>query len=69
MERGLNYQKLMDVTATDIDWTAVCICYVQLSLLGIRATCICDNALFPKENLDPLNVMITPLKKLDGVAV
>lgn len=69
MDRGLNYQKLMDVTAIDIDWTAVRICYVQLSFLGIKATCICDNALFPREDLDPLNVMVTPIKRLDGVAV
>lgn len=36
-ERGINYQKCLDVVAQDLDWKAVYMCYVQLSLLGIRA--------------------------------
>ena len=35
---GLNFQKLLDVTANDLDWKGVYMTYVQLSLLGIRAT-------------------------------
>lgn len=36
-ERGENYQRKFDVVCQDLDWTAVYMCYVQLSLLGIRA--------------------------------
>lgn len=36
-ERGENYQKKLDVVCQDLDWTAVYMCYVQLSLIGIRA--------------------------------
>ncbi len=36
-ERGINYQRSMDVVAQDLDWKAVYMTYVQLSLLGIKA--------------------------------
>lgn len=36
-ERGENYQRKLDVVCQDLDWTAVYMCYVQLSLLGICA--------------------------------
>lgn len=36
-KRGLNYQKCMVVTAQDMDWKAVYMTYVQVSLLGIDA--------------------------------
>ena len=36
-DRGINYQNCLDVVAQDLDWKAVYMCYVQLSLLGIRA--------------------------------
>ena len=36
-ERGINYQRCLDVVAQDLDWKGVYMCYVQLSLLGIRA--------------------------------
>lgn len=36
-EQGENYQHVMRVVAQDLDWTAVYMCYVQLSLLGIYA--------------------------------
>lgn len=39
-EEGINYQKVMDVVAQDLDWKGVYMCYVQLSLLGISATCV-----------------------------
>ena len=39
-EKGINYQKNMEVVAQDLDWKGVYMCYLQLSLLGIRATCV-----------------------------
>lgn len=36
-ECGKNYQRKLDVVCQDLDWTAVYMCYVQLSLIGIRA--------------------------------
>ena len=35
-DRNVNYQLCLDVIAQDLDWKAVYMCYVQLSLLGIR---------------------------------
>lgn len=36
-KRGMNYQKLMHVVAQDLDWKAVHMTYVMLSLMGINA--------------------------------
>ena len=38
--RGINYQRCMRVVAQDLDWRSVYMCYLQLSLLGIRATVV-----------------------------
>ena len=63
-DRGLNYQKCMEVVAQDLDWKAVYMTYVQLSLLGISATVVQGNTLtepyvngYPKER-----VLYTPRK-------
>ena len=39
-ERGVNYQRMLDVVAQDLDWKAVYMCYVQLSYLGIKAVVV-----------------------------
>ena len=39
-DRNVNYQLCLDVIAQDLDWKAVYMCYVQLSLLGIRAVAV-----------------------------
>lgn len=44
-DRGINYQKCMRVVAQDLDWKAVYMCYVQLSLLGINAVVVQGNTL------------------------
>ena len=44
-QRGINYQRCMEVTAQDIDWRAVYMAYIQLSLLGISATVVQGNTL------------------------
>lgn len=36
-EKGINYQRCLDVVAQDLDWTAVYMAYIQLSLIGVRA--------------------------------
>lgn len=38
--KGINYQKYMKVVAQDLDWKSVYMCYLQLSLLGIRAVVV-----------------------------
>ena len=57
-DNGLNPQRNMHVTAQDLDWTAVYMTYVQLSLLGIRATVVQGDSLaepykpgYPKERV------------------
>ena len=44
-DKGINYQKCMKVVAQDLDWKAVYMCYVQLSLLGIDAEVLQGNTL------------------------
>lgn len=44
-EQGMNFQKVMHATAIDVDATAVHMCYVQLSLLGVPAVVLHGNAL------------------------
>lgn len=36
-DRGINYQRCMEVVAQDLDWRSVYMAYVQFSLLGISA--------------------------------
>lgn len=38
--KGINYQRCMKVEAQDLDWKSVYMCYLQLSLLGIRAVVV-----------------------------
>lgn len=47
-DRGVNFQKNMNVVAQDLDWRCVYMCYVQLSLMGINAVCVQGDTL-----LDP----------------
>ena len=44
-DKGINYQRKMEVVAQDLDWKGVYMCYLQLSLLGIRAVCVQGNTL------------------------
>lgn len=44
-ERGVDYQKKMNVVAQDLDWKSVYMCYLQLGLLGIPAICVQGNTL------------------------
>lgn len=44
-DMGINYQQKMRVTAQDLDWKAVYMTYVQLSLYGIDAVVVQGNTL------------------------
>lgn len=62
-EKGINYQQCLKVTAQDADWLSVYMCYIQLSLLGVRAAVIQGNSLVSSqiETLDPEQVFYTPM--------
>ena len=64
-ERGINYQRCLDVVAQDLDWKAVYMCYTQLSLLGIRAVVVQGDTItdpYTPETADPRRVFYTPKK-------
>lgn len=44
-KKDINYQRCMRVVAQDLDWKSVYMCYLQLSLLGIRAVVVQGNTL------------------------
>lgn len=50
MEKGIDYKNNLRVVAQDLDWKAVYMCYVQLSLYGIDAEVAQGNTL-----TDPYN--------------
>lgn len=61
-DKGINYQQKMKVIAQDLDWTAIYMCYVQLSLLGIDAI-VCQGNTLEKvipENYDEEHKLYTP---------
>lgn len=64
-ERGINYQKKLKVVGQDLDWLAVYMSYIQLSLLGIDAIIVQGDTLsepyhkgYPKERTmrTPMNM-------------
>lgn len=62
-KRGINYQKTLKVIAQDLDWKAVHMCYVQLSLLGVDAVCVQGDALeeaYDQKKTPKQRVLITP---------
>ena len=60
-EQGVNYQKKLEVIAQDIDYRCVHMCYVQLSLLGIKAIVVRQNTL-TLEEVSEDSVFLTPAK-------
>lgn len=44
-EKGIDYQRKLDIVAQDLDWNGVYMTYVQLSLLGAKATVVQGNTL------------------------
>lgn len=69
-DRGINYQKRLRVVAQDIDWRCVHMCYVQLSLLGIRGLVVQGSTLqdpYVPGVTESRHVLITPSEMLGGV--
>lgn len=63
--RGINYQRRMDVVAQDLDWKGVYMCYLQLSLLGIKAIVVQGDTLsepYDLKKTDRSRMLITPAK-------
>ena len=60
-EQGIDYQKNLEVVAQDIDYRCVHMCYVQLSLLGIKATVLRQNTL-TLEEVSEDSMFLTPAK-------
>lgn len=61
-ERNIDYQKCMDVHANDLDWNGVYMTYVQLSILGIKATVTQGDSLQTRCDIDRSKVFYTPKK-------
>ena len=65
-DEGINYQKAMNVVAQDLDWKGVYMCYVQLSLLGIKAICVQGDTLadpYIQGRTPREHILITPAKR------
>lgn len=66
-ERGINPQYCMDVIAQDLDWKGVYMTYVQLSLLGIKASVVQGDTLgepcIDPRKYPPERVLHTPARK------
>ena len=65
-DRGINPQRCMEVIAQDLDWKGVYMTYVQLSLLGIKATVVQGDTLcepFDERKYNPERVLYTPARK------
>ena len=45
----INFQKQLKITCQDVDYTAVCMCYIQLSLIGCNAVVVHANTLSMEE--------------------
>lgn len=62
-DKGFDYQRKLHVIAQDLDWKGVYMCYLQLSLLGIKAICVQGDTLaspyIPKLT-DTAHVLYTP---------
>lgn len=60
-DKGINYQNNMRAVVQDLDRTVLLMCYVQLSFLGIDATCSVGDSLKPNEVSEvwytPMNYM------------
>lgn len=69
-KRGIPYQKKMRVVAQDLDWNAVYMCYVQMSLLGIYGIAVQGSTLtdpYDERQTERSHILYTP--KRMGVLV
>lgn len=61
-DKDINYQKLLDIKASDIDFVCVYMSYIQLSLLGIKAVVARQDSLIG-EKVPNEHIFVTPAKK------
>lgn len=61
-DKDINYQRLLDIKASDIDFTCVYMSYIQLSLLGIKAVVARQDSLL-WEKVPQEHIFVTPAKK------
>lgn len=61
-ENNINYQKRLHVIAQDLDWNGVYMTYIQLSLLGVKATVVQGDTLHEpyRKGYDERRVFRTP---------
>lgn len=66
-EKGVNYQRTLKVIAQDLEWTALYMCYIQLSLYGIDAKVVQGDTLQNEKVLSlSRNVFLTPMYLING---
>ena len=61
-DKDIDFQKMLEVKATDIDFACVYMSYIQLSLLGIKAVVVRQDSLIG-EKVPHEHVFVTPVKK------
>ena len=61
-DKDIDFQKMLEVKATDIDFVCVYMSYIQLSLLGIRAVVVRQDSLIG-EKVPHEHIFVTPVKK------
>lgn len=61
-DKDVNYQRLLDIKASDIDFACVYMSYIQLSLLGIKAVIARQDSLL-WEKVPQEHIFVTPAKK------
>ena len=49
LKNGINFQRQLKVICQDVDYTAMCMCYIQLSLIGCNATVVHANTITMEE--------------------
>lgn len=63
LDNGINFQKKLRVVAQDLDWKAVYMAYLQLSLIGCKAIVVQGDTLtepFDSKKTPPERIMRTP---------
>lgn len=68
LDAGINPQECLRVVAQDLDWKGVYMCYLQLSLLGIRAVVVQGDTLADpyRHGYPPERILITPAEMTGG---
>ena len=61
-DKDINYQRQLDIEASDIDFACVYMSYIQLSLLGIKAVVVRQDSLLG-EKVPQEHIFVTPARK------